>query len=70
MHGVLKNYQILCNISNYFFRKTLYVHMICFNLSDDVIDVNDLQNFTVFIKTIVSFAEFKIKLCVYFSFFN
>ncbi|UJR20246.1 hypothetical protein I4U23_023377 [Adineta vaga] len=30
--------------------------------TDDEIDVNDLRNFTVFIKTIVSFSEFQIKL--------
>ncbi|CAF0799572.1 unnamed protein product [Adineta ricciae] len=32
------------------------------NSTDDQLDVSDLQNFTVFIKTIVSFGEFNIKL--------
>ena len=43
------------------------MYIVLFNLRDDTINTDDLANFTVFIKTIVSFAQFKIKLCVCFS---
>ncbi len=66
MLGVLKNFPILRKILD--LSKTNNIYDV-FNWRDDKIAIEDLQIFTVFIKTIVSFSDFKIKMFVSFPVF-
>jgi len=61
MLGVLKNLQILCKKKGFELIKFEFL----FYFSDYIANISEVENFTVYIKTMVTFALFKINLFVF-----